>query len=333
MDIDFIVPWVDGTDHVWLRRKKAHQGECDILCDDDPMRYRDWGLMKYWFRCIEENAPWVHRVLFVTEGHTPAWLNVKHPRLRIVKHEEFIPGEYLPTFNSAAIELNIHRIEGLSDHFVLFNDDMYIGAPVQPQDFFKKGQPCDVFALGVVQYGSDTIGTMESLDMRIINDHFNKSEAFRRHWKKWLSPRNGLVSIRNTIKLMSWKRFSGFYCMHLPNSFLKSTFETLWDVEYGILDYTCSCRFRREDNVNQWAMKYWQLADGAFVPRTPYEGFRYFGQPDLLPKMCKAIENKTFKLLCVNDSGATDAYEKERSLLVESFERAYPSPSSFERNV
>ena len=47
-----------------------------------------------------------------------------------------MPEEYLPTFNSAAIELNLHRIEGLSENFVFFNDDMYLIQDVKPDDFF-----------------------------------------------------------------------------------------------------------------------------------------------------------------------------------------------------
>ena len=34
---------------------------------------------------------------------------------------------FLPTFSSPAIEANLHRIPGLSEHFLYFNDDVFLG--------------------------------------------------------------------------------------------------------------------------------------------------------------------------------------------------------------
>ena len=66
-------------------------------------------------------------------GKKPDWLNLDHPKLKLVTHKEFMPNEYLPTYNSAAIELNLHRIEGLSENYLYFNDDMYLIRNSQPQ--------------------------------------------------------------------------------------------------------------------------------------------------------------------------------------------------------
>ena len=99
-----------------------------------------WVEGKYWFRGIEKNAPWVHNIYFVTWGHLPAWLNTAHPKLHIIKHTDFIPPQYLPTYNSPTIELNLHRIPGLSENFVYFNDDGFLIRPVTPQHFFKSGK-------------------------------------------------------------------------------------------------------------------------------------------------------------------------------------------------
>ena len=110
--IDFVVLWVDGTDPQW-------QQERILFCPENSdngsseNRYRDWGLMKYWFRCVEKYAPWVHRIFFVTNGQIPEWLNIEHPKLRLVKHKDYIPQKYLPTFNSNVIELWLHHIPDL----------------------------------------------------------------------------------------------------------------------------------------------------------------------------------------------------------------------------
>ena len=141
MKIDFVILWVDGNDPDW-------QAEKNVYAQIDPEesslvnRYRDWGLLPYWFRAVDKFAPWVHKIHFVTWGHVPPFLNIRNPKLHIVNHRDFIPSRYLPTFNSHAIEMNIHRIPELSEHFVYFNDDMFLLRPVKPEDFFRKGLPC-----------------------------------------------------------------------------------------------------------------------------------------------------------------------------------------------
>src|SRR5699024_690064 len=145
--IDFVICWVDGGDPDWLKEKKRYSH--DNNNDDRDIRYREWGIIKYWFRGVEKFAPWVNKIHFVTWGHTPSWLNVKHPKLNIVKHEDYIPSKYLPTFSSRPIELNLHRIKGLSEQFVFFNDDMFLLKPVKKEDFFKNGLPRDIAAQDV----------------------------------------------------------------------------------------------------------------------------------------------------------------------------------------
>ena len=90
MDIDFVVLWVDGSDPVWQAEKAKYQGK--TLDDSNAVnRFRDWGLMPYWFRAVERFAPWVRKIHFVTCGHVPAFLNLAHPKLHHVKHADFLP--------------------------------------------------------------------------------------------------------------------------------------------------------------------------------------------------------------------------------------------------
>lgn len=143
-EIDFVVAWVDGNDPAWQEERSRYTQNVERQkWNDSPVRYRDWGLLKYWFRGVEKFAPWVRYIYFVTWGHVPSWLNERNPKLKIIRHDEFIPREYLPTFSSHTIELNLHRIPGLSEQFVYFNDDMYLTKSVSPEVFFKNGIPCD----------------------------------------------------------------------------------------------------------------------------------------------------------------------------------------------
>ena len=135
-EIDFVITWVDGNDPAWKRQRNlaAQASEQIQKTDNRKERYRDWDNLQYWFRGVEQFAPWVRKVHFVTWGHIPDWLNIAHPKLNIVRHDEFIPKDFLPTFNSHTIEWNFHRIQGLSDNFVYFNDDMLLLNTVKPTD-------------------------------------------------------------------------------------------------------------------------------------------------------------------------------------------------------
>ena len=114
-EIDFVLTWVDGADPEWQKEKYARMLKLGVIseADDRTERYRDWGILPYWFRGVEKFAPWVRTIHFVTYGHLPAWMNVNHPKLHIVNHSDYIPYKYLPTFNSHTIEWNFHKISGL----------------------------------------------------------------------------------------------------------------------------------------------------------------------------------------------------------------------------
>ena len=147
--IDIVITWVDGNDPEWRseKNKTRYDKEQLVETDDREERFRDWENLRYWFRGIENCAPWVRKVHFVTWGHLPKWLNTKHPKLNIVRHTEYIPPEFLPTFNSHTIEWNMHRIPGLSEKFVYFNDDMFLLKRTGETDFFRNGLPVDMLAL------------------------------------------------------------------------------------------------------------------------------------------------------------------------------------------
>lgn len=104
-------------------------------------RYEDNEELRFSLRSVDEFAPWVRRVFLVTNGQVPAWLRLDHPRLRIVTHKEiFRNSSHLPTFNSAAIEMHLHRIPNLARRFIYMNDDVFFGAPIHPDDFFTRAR-------------------------------------------------------------------------------------------------------------------------------------------------------------------------------------------------
>ena len=97
--------------------------------------------MKFWFRGVEKFAPWVRKIHFVTCGQKPEWLDENHPKINLVNHKNFIPEQFLPSYNSVVIERYLHKIPDVSEHFVYFNDDFYIINHLDKSRFFQNGLP------------------------------------------------------------------------------------------------------------------------------------------------------------------------------------------------
>lgn len=333
-EIDFVIAWVDGSDPNWQKEKQKHLAEFlkdESVVDQGVYRYRDWDLLQYWFRSVEKYAPWVRKVHFVTCGQIPIWLNVNHPKLHIVNHEDYIPQEYLPTFNSHTIELNMHRIDGLSQRFVYFNDDMYITQRVEPTDFFVNGLPRDVFALDAIYCAPGSAGSYNCNDLAIINQRFNKKKQFKKHYKKWFKLCYGLKRLYQTAVLLPWRWFPGFFYQHLPSNFLKSTLEKVWQVAEAELHETCKSKFRTKTQVNQWLFKYWQLAEGKFEPQSVKKGKCYHLRDKGVSELCEAIRQERYALICINDTDQTTEFEKKKKEIELAFQCILPEKSEFER--
>lgn len=331
MEIDFVIAWVDGNDPAWLQEKSKYDPAVDLTQDNVRARYREWNNLKYWFRAVEQYAPWVHKIYFLTWGHIPEWINTSHKKLVIVRHEDYIPAEYLPTFNSHTIELNMHRIKGLSEYFVYFNDDMFLTRPVKPNYFFQNDLPCDALILDAVYFAPDSAGAYNGNDLEIINKHFNKKKQFKTYKRnQYLNLKYGLKNLYRTVTLMQWPWYTGFHYDHLPSSFLKSTLEEVWDKEYAVLHETCKDKFRSKRNVNQWVFKYWQLAAGKFAPRSPKLGRPFHLKTYPNEALRCAIETQQFNMICINDTAQTTDFEQHRDMVIAAFEKILPRKSAFE---
>ena len=331
--IDFVIAWVDGNDPAWQKEKRKYLAQVkgdESIIDQGDYRYRDWDLLRYWFRAVEKYAPWVRKVHFLTCGQIPSWLSTEHPKLHVVNHEDYMPAEYLPTFNSHTIELNMHRIEGLAEQFVYFNDDMFITQPVQPEDFFVNGLPKDVFALDAIYCASGSAGSYNCNDLAIINDHFNKKQQFKLHYKKWFKLCYGKKKLYQTAVLLPWRWFPGFFYQHLPSNFLRSTLEEVWEKAGDVLDETSRNKFRDKTQVNQWLFKYWQLADGKFEPQSVKKGRCYHLREKGVEDLCEAIRREKYALICINDTYQTTEFEKKKEEIQRAFEEILPNQSKYE---
>ena len=327
--IDFVLTWVDGSDSEWQKERDKY--DINKAPGNKVVHYRDFGTLKYWFRAVEKYAPWVNRIHFVTCGQTPEWLNVNHPKLNLVSHADYMPAEYVPTFSANPIELNFHRISGLAEQFVYFNDDTFLSAPVKEEDFFVNGLPCDsaAFAALIPSVKGEVITHILFNDLLLLNANFNKRSCLKGNYGKWFNPKYGKDNIKNLYYLPIGK-FSGFVNPHLPNAFLKSTYEEVWDAEGEYLDKVCRNRFRTKEDVNQYLIRYWRLAKGEFVPRSNKIGACYELGSDN-QSIEAVLKNRSMKLLCINDCAALEDFEQQQQWMCDMFEKIFKEKSSFER--
>ena len=130
---------MNGSDPKWkesLNKHRRIQKQVSNLANDE-IRFVDIEELRYSLRTVEKYAPFVRFIFIVTCGQIPNWINQEHPKVRFIQHSQiFKDRSNLPTFNSNAIEANINNITGLAEHYVYFNDDVFLGAPVTPSDFF-----------------------------------------------------------------------------------------------------------------------------------------------------------------------------------------------------
>ena len=330
--IDIVIPWVDSNDLAWRKEKNEYakrEGHPETI-DESEIRYRDWDTIRYLFRSIDLYMPWVNKVFFITWGHLPEWMNPNAKKLRIVKHSDYMPSRYLPTFSSHAIELNIHRIEELSEQFVYFNDDLIVLRPTKDTDFFNNGLPRD-YALMTPLISTHRLSVQDTAltDIEIINDHFNKNKVIKENLGKWINPCYG-KQVFKTFCLMPWPRFSALLSLHQCNPYLKTTFKTVWKVENELLESTSMHKFRTRRDLNQWIMRYWQLASGTFEPIKPYG--RLYGLSNDNTSLFNALSESKHRTICINDNGVEEVvdYEKTKFELITHLEQRFPEKSSFE---
>jgi hypothetical protein len=335
--IDFVVLWVDSNNPEWQARYKQYRPD---FHPEDAARFRNWGLFPYWFRAVEAYAPWVNKVYLVTSGEVPDWLNLNHPKLVHVKHEDFIPAKYLPTFSTRTIELNLHRIASLSEHFVFFNDDMFLNGPVEPTYFFRKGLPCDApceaspnapYFHRKDRWGNNIV---DYCNIGILNTHFNRALAIRKSPYRWLGFYLGLRTIVSSIKKAREQSFQRFKVEHFAQPFLKSTYEDAWQKEYEWLDKSSSYKFRQDVSLNQWFLRYWQLASNRFYPKKHKDREAItFSNGTSIDVVKRMLLNECIKSICLNDTPycGEEKYNQLRPQLIALFESKFPKKSDFEK--
>ena len=292
--MDIVITYVDGNDPVW---KQDYQKYTNVPVMEK--RFRDWGTLKYLLRGIEVYMPFIRNVYLVVShpSQVPSWADTEN--LKVVLHSDIIPADYLPTFNCNPIEMHLHRIEGLDEEYLYFNDDLYPLAPCRPEEFFRDGK-------GVLKFSS----------------HWIVSGMYKHICK------NSDVAARKALGMPRSCRF--IRPQHTCTAMLKSQCEELYaKLEPEIL--ASLTRTRTADNLNQYLFLDYQYYKGLMIDeKISNKHFSVaLASPD---KLYDYILNPLRNLMCVNDVNLKEnRYEALRDAMHRAFEKKFPSKSRFEK--
>lgn len=334
--VDFVVTWLDSSDEEWQRQYVYYKEKSTGRTE--PARFRNMDIFRYWFRAVEQYAPWVNKIFLVTNGTFPKWINEGHPKLVLVRHSDFIPSEFLPTFNSHTIEAYIYRIEGLSEQFVYFNDDCFLNAPVAPEFFFRNGLPCDnnvESIMNVPEYDNkDGYGTYMCIlaSIGVINALFDRRQTVHQSAKRWYGWHLGKRGLLLSFMLRHSKKFIGFRWRHFEQPFLKSVVEEAWKRAPNMLLECCS-KFREDiQMVPPYFFRYCQFATNRFYPMRLYKSRMFNLRLSKLDKVKQTLHDSEIISICFNDTACCpeDEFDIINRELQRMLEQKFPLKSSFE---
>ena len=326
--IDLILPWVDAGDADWINELTKY-----TPADIDYRRFQSWDNLQYVLRGIERNMPWINRVFFVTWGHLPKWLNEENERLVIVKHNDYIPSKYLPTFNSNTIEMNYWRIDGLSERFILFNDDLIPLEPIPKEYYFKDGLPCEeaveTHFILKADKGMDLQMNYACVNnMVIINRHFDKRQVVKNNYDKWFSSVYG-ERLKQNENLSFWNNFESFVYPHEAMPMLKSVLQEIWEKEPEMLDTASQNKFRSYSDVTQRLITIWQICSGKFVP-TKFRGKLYLVDHDNYRVVSNDIICQRYPIISLNEM-VTEDFSIIKEAINGALQSVFPEKSAFEK--
>lgn len=319
--IDLVYMWVDGDDPVWRAKREKYIGgnTSQSRQTTTEARWRNNDELRYSLRSVEMYAPWINHIFIITDNQRPEWLDVDNPKITIIDHTQIFPAEALPTYNSTAIESRIYKIPGLSEHFLLGNDDTFFSAPVTPDMFFTE-------------------------DGRSIV----RLRKFNRI--KWVGRGNYTRMLWHMQELAY--QLTGKMVPYTPHhnidSYRKSDIEHCVSLFKEEWERTAYSRFRKDDDMHRSFIAYYTIATGKAVKRmvrftNGIKGIGGFIRAILTNRYAmdsyriranKSDYNAVMRkfsplMICVNDSERVTEDDCRR--MVEFLNQMYPHKSSFEK--
>lgn len=296
-NVSFVFPYVNPTDPNWQKDYEYSKGEKYKSSE----RFRDFSMLKYIFRSIEMYAPWINQVVILVSSRSqlPEYIN-QNSSLVIVEHKDFIPSQYLPTFNSNTIEMFLPNLDCLYEHFIYSNDDLIFVNKTNYEDFFRLGTPL----LSLVGGNQDRPGTFR--------------DCCKRTWDLTKD-----INKYDTGEFSYMRQFHGAASPRL----LSDCKQCFTHYEKQILDSLTRFRSFRQ-NLNQYLYGYYSLAKNRASVITTQRIGSYVSAEDGIGRIVDAINNCPAKMLCINDTA--NMTEPVFKVIQDTLEARFPNKSRFE---
>jgi UDP-glucose 4-epimerase len=309
-DIDLVFSWVDGSS-AEFQRARALRMQSYVVGegDDSEARFRQLDELKYALRSVYLYAPWIRRIFIATDSPPPAWLD-EHPSVTLVRSEEFFQNpDALPTHNSQAVESQLQHIEGLSEHFLYSNDDMFFGRPVSPDMFFSPGGVSKFIEattrIGLGENNPERSGFENSarVNRAILRERFGRMTT--RHLEHAPTP------LRRSVLLEMEQEFAEEFARTAASPFRSST----------------------DISVTNSFYHYFSLMTGRAVTQERAR-VRYVETTlkSSVPQMDELLRTRSMDFFCLNDGSAPEISVEERTANVLGFLNSYFAiPAPWER--
>lgn len=309
-DIDIVFSWVDGNSPAYRAARAAQMAGVVVgEGDDSPARFEQIDELKYALRSIYMFAPWIRRIFIATDSPRPQWL-ADHPDVTIVRSaDHFADPSVLPTHNSQAVESQLQHIEGLSEHFLYSNDDMFFGRAVGPDMFFSPG--------GVTKF------IQASTRIGLGDNHLDRS---------------GFENAARVNRRLLQERFGRITTRHLEHCATPLRRSVLLEMEQEFAAQfaaTAASRFRATDNISvtNSLYHYYALLTGRAVTQVNAK-VRYVDSTNAagLESLNGLLKKRSHDFFCLNDSSFPEVSADERVRLVTGFlEKYFPIAAPWER--
>ncbi|MFU2097982.1 stealth family protein [Mannheimia haemolytica] len=145
--IDVVFTWVNNKDPVWQKKLENYLSRDSASYSPlaiDNARFENRDELFFSVHSVLKYIPWINHIYLVTDNQIPDWL-YPNEKITIIDHKDIIDGKYLPTFNSHVIEAHLHKIPGLSENFIYFNDDVFVARKLEREHFFHHNQIASIF--------------------------------------------------------------------------------------------------------------------------------------------------------------------------------------------
>jgi glycosyltransferase involved in cell wall biosynthesis len=307
--IDAVYTWVDGADPAWLERRNAALSGPALAGAGGDARFRSRDELRYSLRSLEMFAPWLNHIWILTDRQVPSWLDTAHPKITVVDHREVFGDDgALPTFNSHAIETRLHHIDGLAEHFLYFNDDVFLGRPLPPSRFFQPNRDAVFFRSP----------TSVALTPVRDDDDFNFAAA-----------KNNRRLIEEAFGLTLTHAF-----LHVPHALRRGVLAEIEERFAADVGRTARSRFRSRTDVAVPSSlhHYYGYLTGQSAPGTISFEYVDVGEPGQHPKLTQLLTQRHRDVFCLNDTHHGTLSPEEQEHVVSVFLESYfPVAASHEK--